>query len=202
MGDDPKRAFFDGIAGSWDSWEDMEALDRRLADGLEELGVGPDETVLDVGCGTGNLTRALLARLSPAGRVVAMDISPGMLGVARRKVSDPRVAWLEADVGRLPLADASFDRAICFSVWPHIDDRAPAAAEIGRVLRPGGRLHVWHQIPRERVNEIHATAGDAVSGDVLPPAAETAELISRAGYRITGVDTAGRYLVSATWKER
>ncbi len=60
--------FFDGIAEKWDGWEDLDELARKLAAGLEELGVGRDETVLDIGCGTGNLTRALLARLPlPAG---------------------------------------------------------------------------------------------------------------------------------------
>jgi len=46
------------------------------------MGVNPDETVLDVGCGTGNLTGALLARLSATGRVIAVDISPRMIEVA------------------------------------------------------------------------------------------------------------------------
>jgi ubiquinone/menaquinone biosynthesis C-methylase UbiE len=78
-----KARFFDGIADKWDGWDDLEVLGRRLAAGLEEMGVAPHETVLDVGCGTGNLTKALLARLGPNGRVIAADISPRMVEVAR-----------------------------------------------------------------------------------------------------------------------
>jgi demethylmenaquinone methyltransferase/2-methoxy-6-polyprenyl-1,4-benzoquinol methylase len=198
MTDNPKTAFFDGIAEKWDGWEDLAAMRARLAEGLEELGVGANETVLDVGCGTGNLTLALLARLSPEGRVVAVDISTRMIAEARRKVSDPRVAWHAADAARLPLPDASCDRAICCAVWPHFDDRAAAAAELRRVLRPAGLLHVWHLVPRGRVNEIHAAAGEAVSRDALEPAREAARLLERLGFVVTAaVDDARRYLVTA-----
>jgi ubiquinone/menaquinone biosynthesis C-methylase UbiE len=194
----PRAAFFDGIADKWDGWEDLAVLGRRLADGLETLGVRPAETVLDVGCGTGNLTRALLARLSAAGRVHAIDISARMIEVARGKVADERVAWHEVDARRLPLADASCDRVFCCSVWPHFDDREAVARELKRVLKPGGRVHVWHLIPRQQVNEIHASAGEAVQHDILPPAAETADLLARTGLHVsTAIDADEGYLVTA-----
>ncbi len=198
----PRTAFFDGIADQWDGWDDLAALERKLAASLEELGVGMDERVLDLGCGTGNLTRALLARLSPAGRVFAVDISPRMLEVARRKIADPRVTWHAADARRLPLGDAACDRILCCSVWPHLDDRAAVTAELGRVLAPGGALHVWHLIPRERVNAIHAGAGEAVRGDVLPPAEQTAAQLAGTGFRVVTASEAGdRYLVTAVKPE-
>ncbi|MDI7266429.1 MAG: class I SAM-dependent methyltransferase [Myxococcota bacterium] len=198
MSGNPRVAFFDAIAAKWDEWEDLPTLDARLAAGLVEIGLGPDETVLDVGCGTGNLTRAVLAKLSPTGRVIAVDIAPRMIEAARRKVTDPRVEWHVADASRPALADASVDRAICYSVWPHFDDPAAAASELRRVLRIGGRFHVWHSIPRVRVNEIHASAGEPVRRDVLPPAAETARLLVAQGFRVVAaIDDADRYLVSA-----
>ena len=194
--------FFDTIADKWDGWEDLPALEKKLADGLGEFGVRADERVVDIGCGTGNLTRALLSRLSPKGKIVAVDISPRMIEVAKRKVSDPRVSWHPTDARRLPIDDAGCDRVFCYSVWPHFDDRAAVAAELGRVLTPGGLLHVWHLIPRERINEIHAGAGEAVRGDVLPPAEETAELLAAAGFRIvTASESDGRYLVTAVKPE-
>ena len=198
MSVNPRVEFFDGIAEKWDGWEDLPALAGKLAAGLDEMGVGPGEVVLDVGCGTGNLTRALLAHLSPAGRVVAVDISPRMIAVARAKVADARVAWHAVDARRLPLADASCDRVICYSVWPHFDDREAVAGELRRVLRPGGHLHVWHLSARARINDIHAGAGPAVRHDVLAPVGETAALLAGAGFDVVTADeTAERYLVSA-----
>ncbi len=198
-----KAGFFDGIADKWDGWDDLEALARKFAAGLEEFGVAPDETILDVGCGTGNLTKALLERLGPKGRVVAVDISPRMIEVAKAKVRDERVSWHVVDATRLPMDPRSFDRVVCYSVWPHFDDAAATATELARVLRPSGNLHVWHLISRAKVNEIHASAAPAVHMDVLKPAEEVASLLACFGFKVTRtVDCDTHYIVSATKTER
>jgi len=198
MHDSPKALFFDSIAEQWDGWHDLDLLASRLADGLDELGVGPAEAVLDVGCGTGNLTRALLERLSAEGRVEATDISPAMVSIAERKIADPRVRWHLADAAALPLPDASMDRVICFSVWPHFDDPDQVARELARVLRRGGAFHVWHLASRATINEIHAGAGEAVRADMLAPATATAHLLEQSGLMVeTTVDDDSHYLVTA-----
>jgi len=193
-----KMSFFDEIAGKWDGWEDLDLLAAKLAAGLDEFGVKPNETVLDVGCGTGNLTQALLGKLSDEGRVVAVDFAPAMVAGAQDKVTDPRVNWHVADAMQLPIGDESVDRVICFSVWPHFDDHRAVLKELRRVLRAAGTLHVWHLSSRDTINEIHASAGDAVSSDVLHPVEETARLLEQHGlspYEV--IDDDSRYLVSA-----
>jgi demethylmenaquinone methyltransferase/2-methoxy-6-polyprenyl-1,4-benzoquinol methylase len=198
MNGNPRAAFFDAIADKWDGWECLTSLRQGFATGFDAMGVNPDETVLDVGCGTGNLTSALLARLSATGRVIAVDISPRMIEVARHKVCDERVAWHTVDASRLPLSAEQCDRVFCFSVWPHFEDPGAAAIEFRRVLKPGGQLHIWHLISRARVNEIHATASAAVNQDRLPPAEETAAMLGRLGFEIASLaDTAEHYLVTA-----
>ena len=67
-----RNAFFDSISGKWDTWEDLVLQKKRILKGLDEFGLGPDEVVLDVGCGTGNVTIAILDKLSDAGRVHAV----------------------------------------------------------------------------------------------------------------------------------
>lgn len=193
-----KATFFDGIAHKWDSWEDLAAVAARLKSGLRQFGLSGSETVVDVGCGTGNLTLALLSELSAEGRVMAVDLSRRMIDVARGKVADRRVQWTVADAQFLPLPDGFAERVICYSVWPHLQDHAAAALELGRVLTPGGHLHIWHLLSRDRVNEIHASADEAVRGDTLPEAKSTSQLLEHAGFKVvTAVDAADLYLVTA-----
>ena len=193
-----KIRFFDGIAEKWDAWEDLDALAIKFSQGLDEIGLGADERVVDVGCGTGNLTRAILGKLSPAGRIFAIDCSSAMVAMARRKIEDPRISWFVDDATRLPMDDGSVDRVICCSVWPHLENSQFFAKEVKRVLRVGGRMHVWHLSGRETINDTHATAGEAVRRDILVPAEQTAGLLKRSGLvPTTIVDDDQRYLVTA-----
>ena len=90
--------------------------------------------VLEVGCGWGELA-VWIARDTEA-EVVAIDLSPRMVELARSRGVDARVA----DVQDLPFADASFDVAVAAWMLYHVPDLDRGIAEVARVLRPGGRL--------------------------------------------------------------
>ncbi len=90
-----------------------------------------DRDLLEVGCGTG----LLLRRLGPkARRAVGVDLSPGMLAIARNR----GLTVVEADARALPFPDANFDVAVSFKTLPHVPDLRQALAELCRVVRPGG----------------------------------------------------------------
>lgn len=193
-----KLAFFNDLAARWDAMEDLDALLPKLGEAFVQLGVGRDEIVLDLGCGTGNLTAALLAHLSDEGRVIATDISPAMIALAEQKITDPRVTWLLGDAHRLFWPGAACHRVFAYSVWPHFDDPAQVAREIHRTLMPGGVLHVWHLISRQQVNDIHTHASLAVCDDLLAPPDETAALLAEANFRILHAgESDSDYLVTA-----
>ncbi len=198
MTDSSLKAYFDSIADEWDGWMDMPRIDSRLDEGLELFGVGGEERVLDAGCGTGNLTRRLLRRLNDAGRVIAVDVSPEMIRLAREKNPDSRARFRVEDLRHLSAGDGELDRVICFSMWPHVAEPERALEEIYRVLKPGGRLHVWHIDSRQTINHVHANAGEAVRGDMLIPAKELAAMVAGAGFAVHEiVDTDTEYRVSA-----
>lgn len=197
----PRIEFFDNIAFKWDDWIDPAGVRKALRAGLEEFGVEPHEWVVDIGCGTGNLTQCILSGLGPEGRVFAVDFAPKMLEKAKRKISDPRVSWINKDATGLPLEDQSIDRAVFYSVWPHFDNPGGVLVECLRYLKPGGRLHVWHTDSKETINKIHTDAGPAVKKDILPPAGDVAVMIKEIGLEITDlVDDETRYLVTARKK--
>jgi 2-polyprenyl-3-methyl-5-hydroxy-6-metoxy-1,4-benzoquinol methylase len=189
--------YFDAIAPKWDSWHDLESLNARLDSGLNKFGLQPDEHVLDVGCGTGNLTSAITRRLSESGSVTAIDLSRTMIAIARAKIQDPRITWICDTVEHLENSGTLFDRIICYSVWPHLTDNHRAARLFWQMLAAGGKLHIWHLISREAVNKIHSEASDAVKDHLLAPAHLTASLLQQSGFIIeeTQDDDTG-YLVT------
>jgi SAM-dependent methyltransferase len=108
----------------------------------------PDR-ILELACGTGVVTQMLVDRLSGNGRIVATDLNQAMIDMARTK--SPRagnIDWQVADACDLQFADGSFDVVVCQFGWMFFPDRALAAREAARVLRPGGRLlfNTWDSL--------------------------------------------------------
>lgn len=186
---DPRVSFFDDLAERWDGFEDLQALAGRLAEGLRHFQVRPDERILEVGCGTGNLTSALCRHLSQAGRIVAVDCSARMLERARAKVTDGRVTWIHAHLQDLPRDGAAFDgvafdRAILMGVWPHLGGKGQVLESLHGQLRPGGMLHLWHIASRARINQIHSGGHPSIAQDMLEPASEISELLTDSGFEV------------------
>ena len=111
-------------------------LRARVVDALK---LRPGECLIDVGCGTGTALFQLSGLVGPGGRAVGIDVSDGLLAVAKRRCP-PSVELIRASATALPFADESFDAYRAERVYLHLDDPKLALAEARRVLRPGGRL--------------------------------------------------------------
>jgi SAM-dependent methyltransferase len=106
---------------------------------LDLVGDVNDRDILDAACGTG---RYAIRFAESGARVCGVDASEQMLEVARSKAAGTSLAvdFFTADLNQLPLSNESFDLAVCALALCHLPDLRPAIAELGRVLRPGGRL--------------------------------------------------------------
>jgi ubiquinone/menaquinone biosynthesis C-methylase UbiE len=116
---------------------------RRLVD---QANLEPQQRVLEIGCGTGNVT-ILIKQLHPQVEVVALDPDPKALERARRKAEREGLA-IQFDRGfsdALPYAERSFDRVFSSLMFHHLtgDEKTKTLREIHRVLKPGGSLHLF-----------------------------------------------------------
>lgn len=149
MGDDLASGFKDV-----DGAEDFEVFSKCLAlvdsipffadckrESFLMLGAGPGRRILDVGCGLGDDAAAMAKLAAPAGEVVGVDGSRGMIAEARKRHDGVAGLSFEiADAAALPFDDASFDACRIDRVLQHVADPGPVVREISRVLRPGGVL--------------------------------------------------------------
>ncbi|MDH3601150.1 MAG: class I SAM-dependent methyltransferase [Candidatus Tectomicrobia bacterium] len=119
-------------------------------DVVELANLRAGDHVLDVACGTGTATRLAAAYVTTAGRVVGLDLDPGMLEVARALPASvgAAVEWRRGNALELPFDDNTFDAVLCLQGLQFFPDRVAGLAEMRRVLKSTGRLavSVWSSL--------------------------------------------------------
>jgi SAM-dependent methyltransferase len=145
----------------------QQVRDRVLAGARLRRGV----TVVDVGAGTGLLALDAVRRVGESGRVVALDVSYPALAECRRlrRPGDPLAAAV-GDAASLPLADQCAEAVVTRSVLIYVVDKAAAAAEFHRVLRPGGRVSSF-----EPINSRNQSFADVDLSDLDPDRTQVLE---------------------------
>jgi SAM-dependent methyltransferase len=164
-----------------DAWQAADSYDRYMGRWsrqvaplfLDWLDIPDGVDWLEVGCGTGALSAAILARRAPKS-LIAIDQSEGFVSAAASKVVDPRVAFQVADAQSLDLDPASRDAIVSALVLNFVPDKIKALAEMKRVARRGATIgiYVW-DYPGDGLGFVRAFWDAAVALD--PAASEFAE---------------------------
>jgi demethylmenaquinone methyltransferase/2-methoxy-6-polyprenyl-1,4-benzoquinol methylase len=183
------RGVFDAVAGKYDVMNDLMSFGLHRLWKAYTVAVAQareGDRVLDIAAGTGDLTRAFARRVGPRGLVLHTDINEAMLRQGRNRLLDEGllVPSVLADAQRLPLPDACMDVVSVAFGLRNMTDKAAALAEMGRVLKPGGRLLV---LEFSKVAAPLAPVYDWYSFKVLP----------RLGEWIAGDAASYRYLAES-----
>lgn len=152
-------AFFDSCASGWD--EDLVRNDWVITTILDNAQVEEGKELLDVACGTGVLFPDYLAR---GVKVTAVDISPEMVKIARRKF--PQVEVLCGDVEALEL-EKSFDCIMIYNAFPHFPEPENVIGTLCKKLKKGGTLTVAHGASRAVIDAHHEGKASGVSRGLM-----------------------------------
>ncbi|MGA9117527.1 MAG: arsenite methyltransferase [Bacteroidota bacterium] len=163
----------------------------------------PGETVLDLGSGGGMDVLLAARRVGPAGRVIGVDMTPEMLGRARRNAREvhsrggpDNVEFRLGEIEHLPVADASVDVVISNCVINLSPEKAQVWREIARVLKPGGRVAVSDLALRGPLPDPVKASVEALVGCIGGAVAveETREMVRSAGLVETGLTLRSDYI--------
>jgi ubiquinone/menaquinone biosynthesis C-methylase UbiE len=180
------REYFNSRADIWDE-EIAEKDTYKLIQMAERLELKSGSVVLDVGTGTGIFLPYLLKKIGENGKIVALDLAEEMLAKAMAKYPGENIEFLHADITDIPIYEEIYDSVICYSSFPHFQDKNKALTEIRRVMRPDGRICICHTAGRDHINEIHSTL-PGVENDLLPAPDKMRTLFSDAGFTVIKIE--------------
>lgn len=176
-----KRKFFNNLAGKWDNI--ISKFDDNLfADNLKKLNIKNDDIILDIGAGTGVLLPYLLKLKQTSKDIFVSDISEKMLGELKNKNSISNVVCF--DTHFIPVKNNYFDIIICFSSFPHFDNKSVVIKEFLRILKFGGRGMILHFDSSDKLNNMHCKLDTPVANDKLPKVEVLNKIITESGFDV------------------
>jgi ubiquinone/menaquinone biosynthesis C-methylase UbiE len=184
------RAYFDEKAAVWDSIvvHDPEKMGMIVA----RSGIGRGRKVLDIGSGTGVMLPFLREAIGGEGHLVALDVSPNMIDLAKQRYGSAADEYLVADFYEFGPA-AMFDAVMAYSCFPHFGDRTRFFSNAFAMLKSGGKLVIAHSEAKETINGRHsATDVHRLSLD-LPPVDRLGRSAAAAGFSVLISEDTDRY---------
>lgn len=186
-------AFFNEKAVVWDTlcFHDP----AKIVHMLDVLDIPPTAHILDVGCGTGVLEPHLLG-FAPA-RILAIDVAEKMIVEARKKLTHPLVTFACENVFAL---QGQFDVICLYSVFPHFQDPQVLFEKLMDLLKPGGKVMIFHSESKETINGYHTQNANSVSHGL--PDVETLAAMMQPYFSVVAMeDTTSHYYIAGQ-KER
>ncbi len=157
--------FFDSIAKDWDNI--IEVNELKINTLLSKLNIKDNQSILDVGTGTGVLI-PFLKKLNKTGFIKGVDISTQMLDIAKEKFKDNKNLSFEILDVENDKINEKFDKIILYSMFPHLQNKTLTIKSlVENNLKENGQLMIAHSNSREFLNNMHKEKDETVKNDRL-----------------------------------
>ena len=179
-----RKAFFEQHASAWDTICNHD--DEKLEEIFEVLPLKRGDRVLDVGTGTGILIPRILQRIGNTGWITALDYSENMIMKAKEKLPQNENSNMSFVVENFykTTSNYTFDSIICYSCFPHLEDKKQFFQKSFDLLKANGTLLIAHSSSRAEINEMHARKHEAVRDDFLDSLEDISALGEQYGFAV------------------
>jgi ubiquinone/menaquinone biosynthesis C-methylase UbiE len=170
-------------------WDETVGNDRskigKLIDIFKMIPLKPGYTVLDVGCGNGILFRIIEEKIGSEGSIHAVDPAESMIDRARLLHRDyQNITYYVGLIEEVHLSISDFDAILCFSVFPHLEDKREALRVMRGLLKQDGKIYIFHLSDTRTLNEFHGSLDAPVKHDYLPDREEMGEILGKTGFSL------------------
>lgn len=192
------REYFNKMAAGWD--ERVNHNQKKIKNVIKGLpgfqNSRQNPRILDVGSGTGILLPLLVERYGEQAEITALDYAEEMIEVSREKHSEfGNINYIAGDIYTHPLPEGYYNLIICYSVFPHFQDKQAVLIRLKRLLAVEGYLIIYHSQSRKKINNMHGNI-DEVNEDHLPPADKLGEMAGKLGFEVVDIiDNKQEYLL-------
>ncbi|MEO6132848.1 MAG: class I SAM-dependent methyltransferase [Saprospiraceae bacterium] len=139
----------------------------EVAGRVETTGI---KTAMEIGCGTGRVTRQLRKVLQEHVKLIASDISSDMMELAKENLKGKNIDWQIINAAELPFEDKSIDLIVCCFAYMFVEDRKKAFSEAFRILKPGGQFifTTWDKLEYNEASNVFRRIVKPYLPDPLP----------------------------------
>lgn len=209
----PSNDFSGDVAAHYDQFLGPLFFEPYAIEVAKRINPATVSVALEIGSGTGRVTRHMRERIQARGKLIASDISDEMLAEAKRKLSHLDIDWQVIDAQQLPFNDNSVDLVVCCFAYMFVPDKPKAFAEAYRVLRPGGMFlfTTWDDLEHNAASYVSRSIAKEYLEEPYPESYNLAtsmsdeagirSLLQDAGFLNISIEKVQRSSVSPTAKE-
>lgn len=192
-----RKHFFDINADIWDN--DICPLKENKIKNLilPLLNLQDNDTIIDIGSGTGILIPYLRKYIKNDAQITELDFSQSMINKAKEKFSND-INYLVSNIENTQIKDNTFSKAIIFNSFPHFEDKQKAISEVFRILQNNAIILLVHSSSKNEINLHHQKVGGIIAEDVFPTNCDIKVMFEKAGFKnIEIVDNSDVFYIKA-----